>query len=157
MPQASSSSFLWSVRDMATRQSKNVFELMALKEKIAIARKMQALNVLQEEINKAETLEIQLDDALLATKDRAGEQNIGQLRSNAWYRNQIMDQRVSVKNRHEFLSKEVSTERVLIAQARIKREKSVQKSAALGAEELVEKTNKFEADLAGRRRGGVND
>ena len=133
--------------------SKNIFELIALKEKIAIARKIKAVNVLQDEITKAEILEEQLDDALQATQDQTGEQNIGQLRSNAWYRTQIMDQRSSVKNRHEFLSNEVSSERLSIAQARLKREKSVEKSQTYKTSQLLEKENKFEADIASLGRG----
>jgi hypothetical protein len=131
---------------------KNIFELMALKEKIGITRKMKNVSLLREELGKTTDLKDQLGEAVAATKTPAGQQTAGQLRANSWYLTQILDQLETIENRETFLSKEVKNEDIAIAKARQKRDKSLDKSAEIYLQQANLREEKIAAQLSGGRR-----
>ncbi|MDC3401492.1 insulinase family protein [Alphaproteobacteria bacterium] len=131
---------------------KNIFELMALKEKIGITRKMKNVSLLREELGRTTDLKGQLGEAVTATKTPDGEQTAGQLRANSWYLTQILDQLDTIENRETFLSKEVKDEEMAIAKSRQKRDKSLEKSAEIYLHQANIREEKIAAQLSGARR-----
>jgi hypothetical protein len=92
-------------------RGRSVFHLMALKQKVALARKTKAVNTLQEELNRTEGVRDRLEEMVEGMTVPLGETTIGHLRSASWYGNQVQDQLKTISNRAEFLSEEVASHR----------------------------------------------
>lgn len=139
---------------MASNKSRrSVFELLALREKIAITKKSRNLSFLRQELEKTERIRGQLDTAIDETDDGAGEQTAGQLRANNWYRGQMLEQRETMRNRETFLAHEVDTTRQEVARSRRRETRAEDLAATRKKSEAQAKEDKAEADLFGRRRG----
>ncbi|MEL0303334.1 MAG: hypothetical protein VW989_06235 [Rhodobiaceae bacterium] len=92
-------------------RGRSVFHLMALKQKVALARKTKAVNTLQEELNRTEGVRDRLEEMVDGMTVPLGETTVGHLRSASWYGNQVQDQLKTISNRAEFLSEEVTSHR----------------------------------------------
>ncbi len=92
-------------------RGRSVFHLMALKQKVALARKTKAVNTLQEELNRTEGVRDRLEEMVEGMTVPLGETTVGHLRSASWYGNQVQDQLKTISNRAEFLSEEVTSHR----------------------------------------------
>lgn len=139
---------------MASNKSRrSVFELLALREKIAITKKSRNLSFLRQELEKTERIRGQLDTAIDETDDGVGEQTAGQLRANNWYRGQMLEQRETMRNRETFLAQEVDTTRQEVARSRRRETRAEDLAATRKKSEAQAKEDKAEADLFGRRRG----
>jgi hypothetical protein len=92
-------------------RGRSVFHLMALKQKVALARKTKAVNTLQEELNRTEGVRDRLEEMVEGMTVPLGETTVGHLRSASWYGNQVQDQLKTISNRAEFLSEEVASHR----------------------------------------------
>ena len=65
---------------------------MALKQKLALARKTKAVNTLQEELTRTEDVRDRLEEMADGMTVPLGETTVGHLRSASWYGNQVQDQ-----------------------------------------------------------------
>ena len=134
-------------------RGRSIFHLMALKQKLALARKTKAVNTLQEELTRTEDVRDRLEEMADGMTVPLGKTTVGHLRSASWYGNQVHDQLKTISNRAEFLSEEVDSHRRDAATTRhqhnLATEKSIEHDRA--GREAVEA--RIEASMPPRRRG----
>ena len=111
-------------------RGRSIFHLMALKQKLALARKTKAVNTLQEELTRTEDVRDTLEEMADGMTVPLGETTVGHLRSASWYGNQVQDQLKTISNRAEFLSEEVASHRRDAAQVRHQHNLAVEKGDA---------------------------
>ena len=132
---------------------KSAFHRFALKQKLALARKMKAVGTLQEELDRTARVRDQLAEMAGQMSVPVGETTIRHLRSASWYGNQVHDQLKTISNRAEFLSEEVDSHRRDAATTRhqhnLATEKSIEHDRA--GREAVEA--RIESSMPPRRRG----
>ena len=107
---------------------RSVFHLLALKQKVALAKKNRTMKTLRDELDRTKGIRDQLSEMIGTMRLPVGETTIRHLRSASWYGNQVQEQLGAISNRAEFLSGEVETHRKDIAIARHKQEHAVKKS-----------------------------
>ena len=78
---------------------KSVFHRLALKKKVALARKQQAVKTLQEELDRTTGVRDQISEMAESMNVPIGETTIQHLRSASWYGNQIQEQLRTISNR----------------------------------------------------------
>ena len=139
------------------RPREKLFQKFALKPRLEVMRKSRALSVLNEELQKTETLCGQLDDILKDIMTRTGEQSVASLRADSWYRTNVLEQLKTLENRSQFLRTEIDDANVDLAKARRKEERA-QEAARDHKRLRLEKTEqKRESELPLRNsRGMIN-
>ena len=105
---------------------KSVFQRLALKKKVALARKQQAVKTLQEELDRTTDVRDQIAEMAESMNLPIGETTIQHLRSASWYGNQIQEQLRTISNRADFLTEEVTDQRRDMAMTRNQHERAVQ-------------------------------
>ena len=136
---------------MATGRS--VFHLMALKQKVALARKTKAVKTLQEELDRTQDVRDRLEEMVDGMTVPLGKTTVGHLRSASWYGNQVQEQLKTISNRAEFLSEEVASHRRDAAKARHQHSRAVERSEADDLARQLAREARFEASMPPRRRG----
>lgn len=130
---------------------RNIFHLLALKQKLALARKTQAVRTLQDELGRTEDVRARLSDMAQGMSVPLGETTVGHLRSASWYGNQVQEQLKTISNRAEFLSEEVASHRRDAAQVRHQHNRAVEKGKAHDRLQRDIREAKQEAALPPRR------
>jgi hypothetical protein len=132
-------------------RGRSVFHLMALKQKVALARKTKAVNTLQEELNRTENVRDRLEEMAEGMTVPLGKTTVGHLRSASWYGNQVQEQLKTISNRAEFLSEEVASHRRDAARVRHQHNLAVEKGEAHDRQQRDLREEKAEAALPSRR------
>lgn len=109
-------------------KGRSVFHLLALKQKVALAKKNRTMKTLQDELDRTKGIRDQLSEMVGTMNVPVGETTVRHLRSASWYGNQVQEQLGAISNRAEFLSVEVDTHRKDIAITRHKQERALEKS-----------------------------
>lgn len=125
---------------------------MALKQKVALARKTKAVNTLQEELTRTENVRDRLEEMVDDMNVPLGETTVGHLRSASWYGNQVQDQLKTISNRAEFLSEEVASHRRDAARVRHQHNLAVEKGEAHDRKQRNMREDRAEAAMPPRRR-----
>ena len=110
------------------RTKSKLFELMALKEKVARNRFFKQAKSLLSEIEKNNTMNAQLKEITANKKTNAKELTALQLRSDKWYDFQIQEQITATENRVKFLKEERKIVSKKIADQNQKMLKSLEKA-----------------------------
>ena len=132
-------------------RGRSVFHLMALKQKVALARKTKAVSTLQEELNRTEGVRDRLEEMVEGMTVPLGETTVGHLRSASWYGNQVQDQLKTISNRAEFLSEEVASHRRDAARVRHQHNLAAEKGDAHDRRQRDLREEKAESALPPRR------
>ena len=130
---------------------KSVFHRLALKKKLALARKQQAVKTLQEELDRTTGVRDQIAEMAESMNVPIGETTIQHLRSASWYGNQIQEQLRTISNRADFLTEEVTDQRRNMAMTRNQHERAVQKSTEFDRRQSAEREARREASMPPRR------
>ena len=130
---------------------KSVFHRLALKKKVALARKQQAVKTLQEELDRTTDVRDQIAEMAESMNLPIGETTIQHLRSASWYGNQIQEQLRTISNRADFLTEEVTDQRRDMAMTRNQHERAVQKSIEFDRRQSAEREARREASMPLRR------
>ena len=130
---------------------KSVFHRLALKKKVALARKQQAVKTLQEELDRTTGVRDQIAEMAESMNVPIGETTIQHLRSASWYGNQIQEQLRTISNRADFLTEEVTDQRRDMAMTRNQHERAVQKSIEFDRRQSNEREARREASMPLRR------
>ena len=132
-------------------RGRSIFHLMALKQKLALARKTKAVNTLQEELTRTEDVRDRLEEMADGMTVPLGETTVGHLRSASWYGNQVQDQLKTISNRAEFLSEEVASHRRDAAKVRHQHNLAAEKGEAHDRRQRDLREERAEAALPPRR------
>ena len=130
---------------------RSVFHRLALKKKVALARKQQAVKTLQEELDRTTGVRDQIAEMAESMNVPIGETTIQHLRSASWYGNQIQEQLRTISNRADFLTEEVTDQRRDMAMTRNQHERAVQKSTEFDRRQSAEREARREASMPPRR------
>ena len=130
---------------------KSVFHRLALKKKVALARKQQAVKTLQEELDRTTGVRDQIAKMAESMNVPIGETTIQHLRSASWYGNQIQEQLRTISNRADFLTEEVTDQRRDMAMTQNQHDRAVQKSAEFDRRQSAEREARREASMPPRR------
>ena len=130
---------------------KSVFHRLALKKKVALAKKQQAVKTLQEELDRTTGVRDQIAEMAESMNVPIGETTIQHLRSASWYGNQIQEQLRTISNRADFLTEEVTDQRRDMAMTRNQHERAVQKSTEFDRSQSAEREARREASMPPRR------
>ena len=130
---------------------KSVFQRLALKKKVALARKQQAVKTLQEELDRTTDVRDQIAEMAESMNLPIGETTIQHLRSASWYGNQIQEQLRTISNRADFLTEEVTDQRREMAMTRNQHERAVEKSIEFDRRQSAEREARREASMPLRR------
>ena len=130
---------------------KSIFHRLALKKKVALARKQQAVKTLQEELDRTTGVRDQIAEMAESMNVPIGETTIQHLRSASWYGNQIQEQLRTISNRADFLTEEVTDQRRDMAMTRNQHERAVQKSTEFDRRQSAEREARREASMPPRR------
>ena len=132
-------------------KGRSVFHLLALKQKVALAKKNRTMKTLQDELDRTKGIRDQLSEMVGTMNVPVGETTVRHLRSASWYGNQVQEQLGAISNRAEFLSVEVDTHRKDIAITRHKQERALEKSIEHECAEQLEREERAAALMPPRR------
>ena len=132
-------------------KGRSVFHLLALKQKVALAKKNRTMKTLQDELDRTKGIRDQLSEMVGTMNVPVGETTVRHLRSASWYGNQVQEQLGAISNRAEFLSVEVDTHRKDIANTRHKQERALEKSIEHERAEQLEREERAAALMPPRR------
>ena len=132
-------------------KGRSVFHLLALKQKVALAKKKRTMKTLQDELDRTKGIRDQLSEMVGTMNVPVGETTVRHLRSASWYGNQVQEQLGAISNRAEFLSVEVDTHRKDIAITRHKQERALEKSIEHERAEQLEREERAAALMPPRR------
>ena len=128
-----------------------MFHLMALKQKVALARKTKAVKTLQEELDRTQDVRDRLEEMVDGMTVPLGKTTVGHLRSASWYGNQVQEQLKTISNRAEFLSEEVASHRRDAAKVRHQHNLAAEKGEAHDRRQRDLREERAEAALPPRR------
>ena len=132
-------------------KGRSVFHLLALKQKVALAKKNRTMKTLQDELDRTKGIRDQLSEMVGTMNLPVGETTVRHLRSASWYGNQVQEQLGAISNRAEFLSVEVDTHRKDIAITRHKQERALEMSIEHERAEQLEREERAAALMPPRR------
>ncbi len=129
-----------------------IFDRLALKEKLFINQQMQHLGALSSELHKLEDMRQKLSDMAADSAPKIQEQTAFTLRSSAELNYQVRDQLETASNRSNHLSQELKSMRQKIALSDRRREKSASKAERIRRADRDEREARSEDDDASRRK-----
>ena len=135
---------------MAKRKS--IYERLALKQKVEMTRKSQAMRTLREELERTTKIQTQLSAIVDDTAIKPGATTVMQIRSASWYATRVYEQLTTISNRNEFLNAEVSAQEEQLAAERYRHELSVKKGVEHRRREREQRDDRLAALLPGRIR-----
>ena len=135
---------------MAKRRS--IYERLALKQKLEMAKKSQAMRTLREELERTTNIEKQLSAIVDEAAIKLGAATAMQIRSASWYATRVHEQLTVISNRNEFLNAEVNTQEEQLAAERYRHELSVKKGIEHRRREREQREERLAALLPGRAR-----
>jgi len=131
-------------------RKKNTFERLALKEQIEMTKKARDVKLLHEELKNTELMKQQIEDALAQTPKNLAATTGKELKSGNWFVEKILEQRVTIQNKYDFLQNETITAQEKLSAARQRHAKACDKASERRREIMLQKENKTEADLPKR-------
>ena len=134
-----------------SKKGRSVFHRLALKQKVALAKKAQAVKTLQDELDRTTTVRDQLADMAETMNVPVGETTVRHLRSASWYGNQVQEQLKTISNRAEFLTEEVTAQLRDAAATRHQHSRAVEKSIDFDRAEQQRIEDRAEAAMPPRR------
>jgi hypothetical protein len=135
---------------MAKRKS--IYERLALKQRVEMAKKSQAMRTLREELERTTKIQTQLSSIVDDTAIKPGVTTAIQIRSASWYSTRVHEQLTTISNRNEFLNAEVSTQEEQLATDRYRHELSVKKGIEHQRREREQREDRIAALLPARAR-----
>lgn len=135
---------------MAKRRS--IYERLALKQKLEMAKKGQAMRTLREELERTTNIETQLSEIADDTAVKPGATTAMHIRSASWYATRVHEQLTTISNRNEFLNAEVIAQEEQLAAERYRHELSVKKGIEQRRREREQREDRLAALLPGRTR-----
>jgi len=135
---------------MAKRKS--IYERLALKQKVEMARKTQAMRTLREELERTTKIQKQLSAIVDDTAIKPGATTVMQIQSASWYSARMHEQLTTISNRNEFLNAEVSAQEEQLATERYRHELSVKKGIEHRRREREQREERLAALLSARAR-----
>ena len=135
---------------MAKRRS--IYERLALKQKLEMAKKGQAMRTLREELERTTNIETQLSEIADDTAVKPGATTAMHIRSASWYATRVHEQLTTISNRNEFLNAEVSAQEKQLAAERYRHELSVKKGIEQRRREREQREDRLAALLPARIR-----
>ena len=135
---------------MAKRRS--IYERLALKQKLQMAKKRQAMRTLREELERTTNIETQLSAIVDDTAIKPGATTTMHIRSASWYATRVHEQLTTISNRNEFLNAEVSAQEEQLAAERYRHELSVKRGIEQRRREREQREDRLAALLPGRAR-----
>ena len=135
---------------MAKRKS--IYERLALKQKVEMARKTRAMRTLREELERTTKIQKQLSAIVDDTAIKPGTTTAMQIRSASWYSARMHEQLTTISNRNEFLNAEVSAQEEQLSTERYRHELSVKKGIEHRRREQEQHEDRLAALLPARSR-----
>ena len=135
---------------MAKRRS--IYERLALKQKLEMAKKSKAMRTLREELERTTNIEKQLSAIVDDAAIKLGAATAMHIRSASWYATRVHEQLKVISNRNEFLNAEVSTQEEQLAAERYRHDLSVKKGIEHRRREREQREERLAALLPGRAR-----
>ena len=135
---------------MAKRKS--IYERLALKQKVEMAKKSQAMRTLREELERTTKIQTQLSAIIDDTAIKPGATTMMQIRSANWYATRVLEQLNTISNRNEFLNAEVSAQEEKLAVEHYRHELSVKKGIEHRRREREMREDRIAALLPARVR-----
>ena len=135
---------------MAKRKS--IYERLALKQKVEMARKTRAMRTLREELERTTKIQKQLSAIVDDTAIKPGTTTAMQIRSASWYSARMHEQLTTISNRNEFLNAEVSAQEEQLSTERYRHELSVKKGIEHRRREQEQHEDRLAALLPARAR-----
>ena len=115
-----------------------------------MTKKARDVKLLHEELKNSELMKQQIDDALAQTPKNTSATTGNELKSGNWFVEKILEQRVTIQNKCDFLQNEATMAQEKLSAARRRHAKASDKASARRREIMLEKENKREADLPKR-------
>jgi len=134
-----------------SKKGRSVFHRLALKQKVALAKKARAVKTLQDELDRTTDVRDQLAEMADTMNVPVGQTTARHLRSASWYGNQVQEQLTTISNRAEFLTEEVTTHRRDAAATRHQHNLAVEKSVDFDRAEQQRIEDRAEAAMPPRR------
>ncbi len=131
---------------------KSIYERLALKQKVEIARRSQAMRTLREELERTTKIQTQLSKIVDDTAIKPGFATVMQIRSATWYSTRVHEQLTTIGNRNEFLNAEVSAQEEQLAIERHRHELSIKKGIEHQRREREQREDRLDALLPARVR-----
>ena len=127
-------------------KKRNIFDLLALKEKINSNKYSQKIKSLSDEVDKVSKILKQLNE-LNETKNKEISMNAWELKSHANIQKKVHEQTALAKNRLSNLQKDITILEKSLSTHEIRRKRSIEKSNTNRLNYLEERENKIESDL----------
>ena len=131
---------------------RSIYERLALKQKLEMAKKGQAMRTLREELERTTNIETQLSEIADDTAVKPGATTAMHIRSASWYATRVHEQLTTISNRNEFLNAEVIAQEEQLAAERYRHELSVKKGIEQRRREREQREDRLAALLPGRTR-----
>ena len=131
---------------------KSIYERLALKQKVEMARKSQVMRTLREELERTSKIQTQLSEILDDTVIKEGATTAMKIRSASWYSTRVHEQLTTISNRHDFLNAEVSAQEEKLATERYRHELSVKKGIEHRRREREQRDERLAAQQPAKAR-----
>jgi len=125
---------------------RNLFQRLAMREKITAMARAETIRTLDEELNKINSINERLREMAQATQIRAGTTTMMALRSAQHYGGKIHEQMKIIENRVTFLEEERSEEAQIMGQALTRQKHATEKSRQQHLLEREEREEKAATD-----------
>ena len=132
-------------------KKRNVFDLLALKEKINSNKYFQKIKSLSDEVDKVSKILKQLNE-LNETKNKESSMNAWELKSFASIQKKVHEQTSLAKNRLSSLQRDIKILEKSLSTHEIRRKRSIEKSNISRLNYLEDRENKIESDLPAIKR-----
>ena len=125
------------------KNRKRIFELLSKKENISLRKAINKKNSLLKELKKIEVTKRKLEEVIKETKKENTERTVTELKAESWYNTKIKDQLIEIKNKIDFLLKEIKNQNVTLSNHKEKSKKYDEKYIEHEKNEirLIEKRN----------------
>ena len=127
-------------------KKRNVFDLLALKEKINANNYTQKIKSLYDEVEKVSKILKQLNE-LNETRNKQSSMNAWELKSYASIQKKVHEQTALAKNRLSSLHKDIKILEKSLSTHEIRRKRSLEKSNINRLNHLKDRENKIESEL----------
>ena len=132
-------------------KKRNVFDLLALKEKINSNKYFQKIKSLSDEVDKVSKILKQLNE-LNETKNKESSMNAWELKSFASIQKKVHEQTSLAKNRLSSLQRDIKILEKSLSTHEIRRKRSIEKSNINRLNFIEDRENKIESDLPAIKR-----
>ena len=130
----------------------NIYEKLALKDKLESNKQRQSLLLLSEELKKNRQIETQLSSLIEQNNNEVGAKTGMTLQTASWFNTKVRDQLELVQNRCQHLEIEIGEMRKKLAYAERKRVRKIEKAEALHKQVRQTRQDKQDAALSERGR-----